>query len=65
MRINKNITSDLNWTTQKFVSLSKNIGQGCCPGAGDTEGKAESDFWTTDKLISMSRHLGSAYGVDY
>ena len=65
MRINKNITGDRNWTTQKLVSLSKTLGRGYCPGFGEAEVKAESDFWTTDKFISMSRHLGSAYGVDF
>lgn len=64
MSINKNSTGDRNWTTQKFVSLSKNLARGYCPGVGDAEVKAETDFWTTDKFISMSRHLGSAYGVD-
>lgn len=65
MSVNQNLTSDRNWTTQKLVSLSKNLGRGYCPGADETEIKAESDFWTTDKFISMSRHLGSAYGVGY
>ncbi|GAB4525194.1 MAG: hypothetical protein Tsb0014_04300 [Pleurocapsa sp.] len=53
------------WTTQKFVSLSRNLGQGYCPGYDKAETAKTKDFWTTDKFISMSRYLSSAYGVDF
>ena len=64
MSINSKVTnSDRNWTTQKFVSLSKNLEQAYSGGADKTEASS-TDFWTTDKFITMSRHLSSAYGVD-
>ena len=66
MSINNNATyKDNNWTTQKFVSLSNNLGQAYCPGSDNTKANKKADFWTTDKLISMSRYLSYAYGVDF
>ena len=64
MSINsKAANGDRNWTTQKFVSLSKNLEQAYSGTADKTEANS-TDFWTTDKFITMSRHLSSAYGVD-
>lgn len=65
MFLHKANTKDDCWTTQKLVSLSRNLGQGYCPGSDKTKMVKETDFWTTDKLISVSRHLSSAYGVDF
>lgn len=59
----KAANSDRNWTTQKLVSLSKNLERAYC-GAADKTEASTTDFWTTDKFISMSKHLSSAYGVD-
>ena len=64
MSINsKAANNDRDWTTQKFVSLSKNLEQAYGGVADKTEANS-TDFWTTDKFITMSRHLSSAYGVD-
>lgn len=54
-----------NWTNQKLINLSKNLGQGYGLLVDNTRQSKGSDSWTTDKFIEMSRHLSSAYGVDF
>ena len=65
MFINKSTSKNCHWTTQRLVSLSRNLEQAYCPGSDKTETVKATDFWTTDKFISMSRYLSSAYGVDF
>lgn len=54
-----------NWTTEKLISLSKNLGQGYNPGVEPTELIKSEDSWSTKKFVEMSRYLSSAYGVDF
>ena len=66
MSINNNASNKNNtWTTQKFVSLSKNLEQAYSGRLDKVETSDRTDFWTTDKFITMSRHLSSAYGIDF
>ena len=65
MSINSASNKNNTWTTQKFISLSENLGQAYSGELNKTETSQKSDFWTTDKFISMSRHLSSAYGIDF
>lgn len=65
MSINSASNKNNTWTTQKFVSLSKNLGQAYSGESDRVQTNQKSDFWTTDKFISMSRHLSSAYGIDF
>ncbi len=61
---NKAAGHNQNWTTQKLVNLSHNLGQAYCPGLTQAKADKKSDSWTTEKFISMSRHLSDAYGVE-
>lgn len=54
-----------NWTNQKLIGLSKNLGQGYGLLSDNSRQSKGSDSWTTDKFIEMSKHLSSAYGIDF
>lgn len=60
-----NTTRNNNWTTQKLIGLSENLGQGYGLLSDKNRSSNGSDRWTTNKFIEMSRNLSSAYGVDF
>ncbi len=60
-----NNNQNQNWTTQKFINLSKALEQAYCLGTDNTKSSKKADSWTTDKFVEMSRYLASAYGVDF
>ena len=63
MTIRNTTNQNQTWTTQQFISLSRNLSQAYGNNSQDVKA-VQKDFWTTDKFISMSQHLSSAYGVD-
>ena len=60
-----NNTRNNNWTTQKLIGLSENLGQGYGLLSNKNRSSNNSDRWTTSKFIEMSKNLSSAYGVDF
>ena len=63
--INNATRNNRNWTTERFINLSQNLGRAYCPGLNNAKSSKNADSWTTEKFINMSRHLSSAYGVDF
>lgn len=63
--INNATRNNRNWTNQKLVSLSQNLGQAYCPGLNNAKSNNKANSWTPDKFVNMSRYLSSAYGVDF